>query len=222
METVLAGGIWRIFVDPNQLENAVLNLAVNARDAMPDGGKLTIETANAHLDEDYAAARRDGSGPVCRHLRHAIPANGMTPGRHRQGVRAVLHHQAGGTGQRPRAVQVYGFVKQSNGHVKIYSEVGTGTTVKIYLPRTMDAEAAVTPQAAAGSYRRAAATPSSWWSRTIPTYGRSPSICWSGCNYHVVAASDGAAALHMLDERSRTSRCCSRMSGCRASTTVAS
>ena len=71
LEIVTAGGLWTTLCDPNQLESAILNLAINARDAMPDGGKLTIETCNAHLDDAYAAAQRDvAPGPVHLHLRH--------------------------------------------------------------------------------------------------------------------------------------------------------
>ena len=114
-------GLWRTHADPSQLENAILNLAVNARDAMPDGGKLTIETANAHLDEAYA--RRVPRLPpgqyvlVSRHRhRHRHAPEVMA-----QGLRAVLHHQGGRQGTGLGLSQVYGFVRQSGGHVKIYS-----------------------------------------------------------------------------------------------------
>ena len=105
IETVLAGGLWRTQVDPNQLENAMLNLAVNARDAMPDGGKLTIETANAYLDEAYAAAARGGRPPgsMCM-LAVTDTGTGMTPEVIEQGVRTVLHHQAARQGHRARPV----------------------------------------------------------------------------------------------------------------------
>ncbi len=135
VETVLAGGLWRAFVDPNQLESAIVNLCVNARDAMPDGGKLTIETANA--PSRRRICRRPCRGrarPICAGLghryRHRHAARG---GRAR--VRSLLHHQGAGEGDRLGLSQVYGFVKQSKGHLKIYSEPGHGSTVKIYLPR---------------------------------------------------------------------------------------
>ena len=102
VETVLAGGLWRTYADPSQLENAILNLAVNARDAMPDGGKLTIETANSHLDDSYAARHAEVTrGPICddrRHRhRHRHDARGA-----RKALRTLLHHQAGGQGHRAR------------------------------------------------------------------------------------------------------------------------
>jgi signal transduction histidine kinase len=135
VESILAGGLWRTHVDSNQLENLVLNLAVNARDAMPNGGKLTIETSNASLDETY----------VREHL-------GLVPGQYvlvevtdtGTGMPAEIIAKAFdpffttkpvGKGTGLGLSQAYGFVKQSGGHIKIYSELGQGTTIKIYLPR---------------------------------------------------------------------------------------
>jgi PAS domain S-box-containing protein len=135
VETVLAGGLWRAHADPNQLEVAIVNLAVNARDAMPQGGKLTIETANVHLDERYAAAQAEVLPG--QYVMLAVTDNGV-------GMASEVKAKAFdpffttkdiGQGTGLGLSQVYGFVKQSRGHVKIYSEVGEGTTIKIYLPR---------------------------------------------------------------------------------------
>jgi PAS domain S-box-containing protein len=135
VETVLAGGLWRAHADPNQLEVALLNLAVNARDAMPDGGKLTIETANVHLDERYAAAQAEVLPG--QYVLVAVTDNGcgMTPEVRTKAFDPFYTTKDVGQGTGLGLSQVYGFVKQSRGHVKIYSEVGEGTTVKIYLPR---------------------------------------------------------------------------------------
>ncbi len=134
LETVLAGGLWQVHADANQLENAVVNLAVNARDAMPEGGRLTIETANCHLDDAYAAE-------------HAIPAGqyvmvavtdtgcGMPPDVVAKAFDPFFTTKGVGKGTGLGLSQVFGFVKQTGGHVKIYSELGQGTSVKIYLPR---------------------------------------------------------------------------------------
>ena len=140
IETVIAGGLWNTFVDPVQVETALLNLAINARDAMAGSGKLTIEAGNAYLDENYV-------------VRHAE----VTPGQY---VMIAVSDTGGGI---PRDIldkvfdpffttkpegegtglglsMVHGFVKQSGGHIKIYSEVGEGSTVRIYLPRTRQSE----------------------------------------------------------------------------------
>ncbi|MDQ3558909.1 MAG: PAS domain-containing protein [Pseudomonadota bacterium] len=140
LETVLAGGQWRTHADPNQLENVLLNLAVNARDAMPEGGRLTIETQNAHLDARYAAVHL--GVPAGQYVLIAVTDTGagMPPDVIAKAFDPFFTTKEIGKGTGLGLSQVYGFVKQSGGHVKIYSEPGQGTTVKIYLPRFMTAE----------------------------------------------------------------------------------
>jgi CheY-like chemotaxis protein len=135
IETVLGGGLWKTNADPSQIENAILNLAVNARDAMPDGGKLTIETANCHLDDDYAA--RHAELPAGQYVMIAVTdtGTGMPPDVAAKAFDPFFTTKPVDKGTGLGLSQVFGFVKQSGGHVKIYSEVGQGTTVRIYMPR---------------------------------------------------------------------------------------
>ena len=137
LETVLTGGQWRMHVDPNQLENVILNLAVNARDAMPDGGRLTIETQNAHLDERYAAAHLGVPAGQIVLIAISDTGTGMPPEVIAKAFDPFFTTKEVGKGTGLGLSQVYGFIKQSGGHVKIYSEPGQGTTVKIYLPRLL-------------------------------------------------------------------------------------
>ena len=141
LETVLAGGAWRIHADQNQLENVLLNLAVNARDAMPEGGRLTIETQNAHLDQRYAATE-PGILPG-QYLLIAVTdtGTGMPQEVIAKAFDPFFTTKEVGKGTGLGLSQVYGFVKQSGGHIRIYSEVGEGTTIKIYLPRHVGAVA---------------------------------------------------------------------------------
>ena len=135
IEFVTAGGLWPTLCDPNQLENALLNVVINARDAMPEGGKVTIETANAHLDDAYAAAQREVTPGQYVALCITDTGNGMPPEVIEHVFEPFFTTKPMGQGTGLGLSQIYGFVKQSGGHIRIYSEVGTGTTVKLYLPR---------------------------------------------------------------------------------------
>jgi signal transduction histidine kinase len=141
LETVLAGGLWRTHADPNQLENVILNLAVNGRDAMPDGGRLTIETANTHLDERYAVEHLGLSAGQYVMIAVSDTGSGMPADVVAKAFDPFFTTKEVGRGTGLGLSQVYGFVKQSGGHVKIYSEVGEGTAVKVYLPRLLGAPA---------------------------------------------------------------------------------
>jgi len=140
IETSTAGGLWNTFVDPNQLENVILNLAINARDAMPGGGRLTIELGNAFLDEDYVASEPDLRAGQYVMLAITDTGCGMTPDVLEQAFEPFFTTKPEGEGTGLGLAMAYGFVKQSGGHIRIYSEVGQGTSVRIYLPRHLSDE----------------------------------------------------------------------------------
>ena len=140
VETSTSGGLWNAFTDPTQRENALLDLAINGRDAMNGQGKLTIEVANAVLDDTYCRAHSDVKPGQYVMLAVTDTGCGMDAETAEKVFEPFFTTKPEGHGTGLGLSMVYGFVKQSEGHVKIYSEVGHGTTVKIYLPRTMGAE----------------------------------------------------------------------------------
>lgn len=134
IETVLGAGLWQVKVDPTQLESAILNLSVNARDAMGRGGKLTIETSNASIDRSYARSYELSPGQFVL-VAITDTGEGMTEDVVAKAFDPFFTTKGVGKGTGLGLSQVYGFVRQSGGNVKLYSEPGVGTTVKIYLPR---------------------------------------------------------------------------------------
>ncbi len=140
VETVLAGGVWPVRADTTELESAIVNLAVNARDAMPTGGKLTIETANSELDDRYAAAHPEVKAGQYVMISVTDSGEGMAEPVRQRAFEPFFTTKAAGQGTGLGLSQVFGFVKQSSGHVKIYSEEGRGTSVKVYLPRVLGQE----------------------------------------------------------------------------------
>jgi signal transduction histidine kinase len=140
VETVLSAGLWATFADANQVENALINLVLNARDAMPDGGRLTIETSNTYLDEAYVARFADLHPGQYVLVSVADTGAGIPKELLDRAFEPFFTTKRSGEGTGLGLAMVHGFIKQSGGHVRIYSEVGQGTTVKLYFPRLMAAE----------------------------------------------------------------------------------
>jgi PAS domain S-box-containing protein len=202
LETVLAGGLWPTRADPNELENALLNLVLNARDAMQGTGRLTIETANVHLDENYAAGHDEVSPGQYVMLAITDTGSGMT-----EEVRAAAFEPfyttkgvSGGSGL--GLSMVYGFVKQSGGHIKIYSELGQGTTIKLYLPRLTTAEAEVFAEITAPRTPRATMRECILVVEDEADVRDYSAGLLEELGYEVFAAADAAAALRVLETQS--------------------
>jgi signal transduction histidine kinase/CheY-like chemotaxis protein len=197
VEMVAGAGVWPVSADANQLESALLNLALNARDAMPGGGKLTIETTNAYLDETYAMAHPEVMPGRFVMIAVSDSGRGMTKEVAARAFDPFFTTKDIGQGTGLGLSQVHGFIKQSGGHVNIYSEPGTGTTVKIYLPRL------------AGSAADLPAEP-----RPVPAGSGGETILFveddedvrafvagtlSETGYRVIEAAEAASALRLLD-----------------------
>ena len=136
LEVVGAGGIWPIEADAGQLQTSILNLAINSRDAMPEGGKLTIEANNVFLDEEYCARNLEVTPGQYVAISVTDSGIGMTTEVMQRAYEPFFTTKAEGKGTGLGLSQVYGFIKQSGGHMKIYSEPGQGTTVRLYLRRS--------------------------------------------------------------------------------------
>jgi PAS domain S-box-containing protein len=200
LETVLAGGLWRTFADPNQLENALLNLALNARDAMPNGGKVTIETANIYLDENYIGTLLE---PVeaGQFVMIAVTDTGigMDAATQERAFDPFFTTKEVGKGTGLGLSQVYGFVRQTGGHVKIYSEQGQGTAVKIYLPRHTGEEDSAADQNHAGNAVHAVGAETVLVVEDDQALRGYTTETLSELGYKVLEARDGATALQALE-----------------------
>ena len=201
METVLAGGLWRANVDPSQLENAILNLCVNARDAMPEGGHLTVETANSHLDETYCRAHPGVAAGQYVLLAVTDNGEGMSASTLQKAFDPFFSTKAAGKGTGLGLSQVYGFVKQSGGHIKIYSEPGHGTTVKVYLPRHFGEPAAEANPVATPEPVKVQAT--ILVVEDEPAVRSVTAAHLKDAGYTVIEASDGKTALEILSNGTR-------------------
>ena len=140
IETIIGGGLWTTYVDGAQVENALLNLAINSRDAMSGHGKLTIEAGNASLDDAYAAQHAEVVPGQYVMLAVTDTGSGIPPDLMDRVFEPFFTTKPEGQGTGLGLSMVYGFVKQSGGHVKIYSEMGQGTTIRLYLPRSRQPE----------------------------------------------------------------------------------
>jgi signal transduction histidine kinase len=202
MEAVLGAGLWPVEVDPHELEAALLNLAVNARDAMPDGGRLTVETANAHIDEAYAAAHTEVIPGQYVALSVSDTGTGMNAETVVRAFEPFFTTKSVDKGTGLGLSQVYGFVKQSGGHVKIYSELGQGTTVKIYLPRYTGAgaeedpiETSVSPEGDSGETILVLEDDDDVRTYSVESLRE--------LGYRVIEAHDGPSALRLLERQPR-------------------
>ena len=201
LEIVTSPGLWRVEADPNQLESALLNLAVNARDAMPAGGDLVIESTNARLDEEYSAAHAEVAPG--QYIVIAVTDTGSGMPRHIQErvFEPFFTTKEVGKGTGLGLSMVYGFVKQSGGHIKIYSEEGRGTTIKIYLPRLHSEIGADVESHLAQGLEESPA------SETILVVEDDDDVraytveCLRELGYRVLEAHDGPSALRLLERQ---------------------
>ena len=199
IETVQAAGVWPIEADINQLENSLLNLAINARDAMPGGGKLTIETSNTHFDRDYAERHIEVVAGQYVMISVSDTGKGMDADTLAHVFEPFFTTKEVGKGTGLGLSMVYGFVKQSGGHIRVYSEPGNGTTVRLYFPRALSEVAG-----------QAAAAPPAQPQRA---HGETILVCeddhdvransvelLSDLGYRVLEAADGPSAMTLMEQ----------------------
>jgi signal transduction histidine kinase len=197
LETIGGAGVWNIEVDVSEMETTLLNLALNGRDAMPEGGKLTIETSNAYLDEQYCRHHEDVKPG--QYVLIAVTDNGT--GMSRETIEKAFEPfyttKETGKGTGLGLSQVYGFMKQSGGHVKIYSEAGEGTTINLYLPRHDSAETIAPIEEPLGSDRGNGET--ILVVEDDDGVRQYASEILRDLNYQILEARDAASALRLLD-----------------------
>jgi signal transduction histidine kinase/ActR/RegA family two-component response regulator len=199
IETVFGAGLWRVHADPAQLESALLNLVLNARDAMPEGGRITIETANVHLDEAYAAAHEDLAPGQYVMLAVTDTGTGMSATVIEKAFEPFFTTKGVGKGTGLGLSQVYGFLKQSGGHAKIYSELGHGTTVKLYLPRHPAGEVETEAASEARSASPVAVREAILIVEDDDDVRDYAARALRQLGYAVIEAADGTAALRILE-----------------------
>ena len=197
LETISGAGLWKVEADASEMESTLLNLALNARDAMPEGGKLTIETSNAYLDDEYCRQQEDLTPGQYILIAISDSGSGMSAETIDRAFEPFFTTKEAGKGTGLGLSQVYGFMKQSNGHVKIYSEPGEGTTIKLYLPRREGDEAAVSGDDQAGSDRGREET--ILIVEDDDGVRQYASEILRDLNYQVIEAKDSASALRLLE-----------------------
>jgi PAS domain S-box-containing protein len=199
LETRLAPDLRTTMADPGQVENALLNLAINARDAMPEGGRLLIETSEVEIDEDVMAVHVEVEPGPYAMLAVTDTGVGMTPEVRQRAFEPFFTTKGPGGGSGLGLSMVYGFVKQSGGHVQIYSELGHGTTVRIYLPIRDHDERAATNRAPRAS--GAVGGETILVVEDDQRVRRVSMRCLKELGYAVIEVDSGPAALRMLDQR---------------------
>ncbi|MDN7183738.1 response regulator [Caballeronia sp. SEWSISQ10-4 2] len=196
LETVVSGGLWNTLADPNHLQNVIVNLAINARDSMDGAGRLTIEAGNAMLDDDYTRHHDDLSSGQYVMIAVSDTGCGMAPEVLARVFEPFYTTKAEGRGTGLGLSMAYGFMKQTGGHIKLYSEPGHGTTVKLYLPRSLEDEAVRV---------EAANDPVTGGTETILVVEDDPNVrttvvdMLTQLGYQVLKAADAQSALSVLE-----------------------